>query len=723
MESSPKGLLETVFETTDVLIACMDRDFNFIRVNRAYAEADNHDPEFYAGKNHFDLFPYKDNEAIFRRVAESGRPHTERARAFEYAENPERGVSYWDWTLHPVRDDTGRTKELVLVLSNATERVLAERKKRESEKQNRFLSEILEAAPLSIKATNTGGEIIYVNSATVELYGYPKEEMLGKNPEMFNAEPNADEIQKSIFDTVLSGKVWSGEILNKKKNGETFPISAKIYSLQDSNDDLLALVSFQEDITERRKAEEMLLREKEFAESIVSTAQAIILVLDQDGRIVDFNPYMEDLTGYRIEEVKGKDWFDTFLPARDRSRIRDLFSTAISDTATRGNINPVVTRDGQEHQIIWYDKLLKYRDEARRYLLSIGHDITERERADAALRDSEAKWRSLTEHSPDHIMLLDREGKILFINRTVPDLTKEEVVGRHINDFTPPRYHHLASECFDRVLETGIPAGYETEYHSKDGSILVFDVQLGPVYGGEEIVGIVSRSTDVTERRHAQEQLKSLASQLSLAEEKERRRIATELHDNVGQILAAAKMKLGGLRGKLCTNEIEKNIAEAKRLCERAIAFTRSLTFQLSPPVLYEVGLEAAVEWLARNLEEQHGIRAEVSKDQEPKPLDDDIRVLLFQSVRELFNNVVRHARADRVRVSIERGPKGIRIVVEDDGTGFDVSAWGESDGFGLFNIRERLTSVGGGFALRSSAGKGTRIVITAPLKSDSNSE
>ena len=126
-------LLEKIFSTTHMLIAYMDTDFNFIRVNRAYAVADGREPEFFVGKNHFDLYSYEDNRSLFRRVVEKGEPHTAYAKPFEYAEHPERGVTYWDWTLHPVKKNSGKVEGLVLSLVNVTERI-------KTEERLRFLS-------------------------------------------------------------------------------------------------------------------------------------------------------------------------------------------------------------------------------------------------------------------------------------------------------------------------------------------------------------------------------------------------------------------------------------------------------------------------------------------------------------------------------------------------------------------------------------------------------
>ena len=140
------------------------------------------------------------------------------------------------------------------------------------------------------------------------------------------------------------------------------------------------------DITERRRAEEELRCERDFAESLVRTAQTIVLVLDTEGRIVRFNPYMEEISGYRLEEVQGKDWFTTFLPKPDQDWVRELFLKAVGDIQTRGNVNPIVTKDGREREIQWYDKTLKDADGNVVGVLATGQDITKRKRAEEELR-------------------------------------------------------------------------------------------------------------------------------------------------------------------------------------------------------------------------------------------------------------------------------------------------------------------------------------------------
>jgi PAS domain S-box-containing protein len=226
---------------------------------------------------------------------------------------------------------------------------------------------------------------------------------------------------------------------------------------------------------------------------------------------------------------------------------------------------------------------------------------------------------------------------------------------------------------------------------------------------------------EIAERLHYQSQLRSLASELSLAEERERRRIATELHDNIVQTLAVSKIKLSALREVGSSVEFSEPLQNILELLNQAIQDTRSLTFELSPPILYELGFVPAVEWLAEKYEKQHNILTKVEDDRLLKPLDADVRIVLFQTVRELLNNVVKHARAKKVEICIKRMKSNIQVHVEDDGVGFDISEthlrMENSSGFGLFNIRERLDHLGGHFEIKSNKGQGTRVILHAPLK------
>lgn len=213
-----------------------------------------------------------------------------------------------------------------------------------------------------------------------------------------------------------------------------------------------------------------------------------------------------------------------------------------------------------------------------------------------------------------------------------------------------------------------------------------------------------------------QTRLRDLASEVVLAEQRERRRLAQHLHDQIGQVLALAQIRLGRLRQ---LGAAESMCDSLEGLLEEAIARTRSITCELSPPVLYELGLEPAVQWLAEQSSRQGGVPVTVEREGEAAAVSADVRVTLFQTVRELLANVVKHAGASRATVSLRWTAGGVAVTVTDDGVGFDpaaVSRRAVSDSFGLFSIRERLRHLGGKMDVDTAPGRGSRITVWLPL-------
>ncbi|HTL30655.1 MAG TPA: sensor histidine kinase [Tepidisphaeraceae bacterium] len=205
-----------------------------------------------------------------------------------------------------------------------------------------------------------------------------------------------------------------------------------------------------------------------------------------------------------------------------------------------------------------------------------------------------------------------------------------------------------------------------------------------------------------------------------IAEERERRRIATLLHDSVVQMLALSKLKINRLRRLAEHDQVKDGLSDICQLVESAMAQTRTLTAELSPPVLNELGLVAAVQWLGDRMQRDHGIGF-VLDEEESKPLllNEEAQVVLFQAVRELLTNVVKHAEASHCRVRIAATDREVSITVSDDGRGFEKKpATDYSDGgFGLFNIRQRVSHLGGTFSIERTEPSGTRIEITAPAQ------
>jgi PAS domain S-box-containing protein len=355
-------------------------------------------------------------------------------------------------------------------------------------------------------------------------------------------------------------------------------------------------------------------------------------------------------------------------------------------------------------------------------------EVEERKWAEEALCVARDDWENIFESIYDPVLVMNRDRKVIDANQAAIEnfgISREKISGCKCSklfgcDGTP------CVKCpIQKVLNAKEPKVVESEMNFS-GSI--FSVTVAPVINKQrETVKIIHIARDITDRKEVeaklldyQKQLQKLASELSLSEERLRRNMATELHDMVGQNLALAKMKLGALGHSLSDEDAKKELSQIKKLLDDTIQSTRSLTFELSPPVLYELGFGAAMEWLVRRTRKQHGIEAEFNDEGLDDDLNIDICILLFQAVRELLINTVKHANAKNIEVSAKCIKEQIEVTVTDDGIGLEISKLNrkpsEVGRFGLFNIRQRLNHIGGALHIHSKPGEGTSIIMTAPV-------
>jgi signal transduction histidine kinase len=214
------------------------------------------------------------------------------------------------------------------------------------------------------------------------------------------------------------------------------------------------------------------------------------------------------------------------------------------------------------------------------------------------------------------------------------------------------------------------------------------------------------------------QKLRLLSAELSLAEEAERQRIAEMLHEDLQQLLVTARMQLAALCRTQDAAQREPIAREIANVLERSFNLTRSLSVELAPPVLHELGLAAALEWLAAETRKHYNVEVTVEADSSANPKAADVRTFLFRAVRELLLNSVKYAPGGAVRITMQHlRPDKIRIIVTDNGPGFDPSSLDAqltgSQKFGLLNIRERVSTFGGEFHIDSSRKRGTRITLS----------
>ena len=361
-------------------------------------------------------------------------------------------------------------------------------------------------------------------------------------------------------------------------------------------------------------------------------------------------------------------------------------------------------------------------------------EATERKKAEKALRESEETYRMLFESANDVLVYVDKYGNIVDINKRAEDILgykPDDVKGKNFVKFGVLKLQNMSkvAKLFrDSISGKRTPDLLELQIKDRNGKLLSMEASSRVIERNGKIVGTIAILRDITERKKVEEKidayqkrLRSLMSELTLTEERHRRRIATELHDSIGQLLALCQIKLGQLEKVIASPNSRPLLKKIGDSIEEIIRYTRSLTHQLSPFILYELGLGAALEWLAEFIYEQQGIQINLAVDSQANPVNEELRIFLFRAVQELLTNVTKHAKTDRAEVSLCRENESIRITIEDVGVGFNTAILdtpsGKDIGFGLFSIRERLRYFEGELSIQSEPGQGTQVTLTVPSK------
>lgn len=316
--SKTNELLEKIFATTHFAMVYLDRNFNYLRVNQTYANICGYDADYFPGKNHFELYPHRDSEGVFRRVAENGEPFTEYARPFEFPQYPGGGTAYWDWTIHPVKDGYGRVEGLLYVMLDVTPRVMAERALRESEMRFRG---VFENGPLGIVLIDTNMLITEANETFSRMLGYEPREMVGI---MIDDITHPDDREKDVQQArrLLSENIdalqWEKRYI--KKNGEIFWVSVTATFVCDAKGGVLYGLGMTEDITERIRLERAVIEAGEGERRRIGQD-----LHDGLGQLLTGVSLFADSLEQRLLEAERPE-------ARDAERIRKNVSRAIEHT-------------------------------------------------------------------------------------------------------------------------------------------------------------------------------------------------------------------------------------------------------------------------------------------------------------------------------------------------------------------------------------------------------
>ncbi|HEY6261897.1 MAG TPA: PAS domain S-box protein [Nitrospiraceae bacterium] len=648
----------------------------------------------------------------------------------------------------PITDGADR---LVVVPRDSTTHGQADERLRERTEHYRTLFHL---APIAIYSCDVSGIVLEYNQRAAELWGRTPEpgdtvERFCGSLTLYRADGSFMPYEQCPMGDVLSGKVpmiRNAEAHIERPDGTRVIIIINIAPVMNERGDIIGAINCFYDVTERKRAEEGLLR----LAAIVESSDDAIISKDLNGIITSWNGGAERLFGYTAHEMIGRS-VSRLIPADQQDEER-----AILDRLRQGKtidhyetvrcrkdgtrldisltVSPLINASGQ---IVGASK--------------IARDITERKQAERRLRASETRYHNLYEAIDEGFcviqMLFDANKKpvdYIFLEVN-PAFEKQTGIvnplGRRMRAIAKHHENHWF-DMFGQVALTGESTRFEYpaeelhhwyegyayrlgEAHERKVAILFNDITARKRMEerlrrfNDELEARVAERT--TELNQSQQRLRDLAAALNVTEQRERHRLARDLHDELGQFLSVARIRLDQARRQPMEPPLANMITEMQTALDKALRYTRTLVSQLSPPVLSEFGLPTALQWLTEHMQQQALSVLLYVKGKIP-PLPEDHALLVFQAVRELLHNCLKHARTHEATMILQQIGSSVHLTVLDQGCGFDPSTLAsaasraEGGGFGLFSIRERIGSIGGRFDLESAPGTGTSATLIIPL-------
>lgn len=509
---------------------------------------------------------------------------------------------------------------------------------------------------------------------------------------------------------------------------------------------------------DRARLEEELIRQRARTREYADVAPVIIVALDEHGDIEFLNPKACESLGWREQTPLGKNWFDLCLPEHDRDRVREAFLRLMAGDAEEVEYfeNPIVTRSGEERIIAWHNTLLT--DESGKCVgtLSLGTDVTERRRVEAALRkahhelerrvedrtaavtlanellraeieqrkQTENQLRAIYDGMVDGILIANVATKrFVRANKAILRMlgySRDELMSMSVLNIHPPDELPNVLKKFHILAAPGVHVAGSLPVLRKDGSVFYADLTGSMIrYDGEDC--IIGFFRDISERRRSQEALQRehrVLRKLLESHDRERQLVAYEIHDGLAQQLAGAIMHFQATihSGADSAAQLAEKCDTGLELLRQCLAEARRLMSGLRPPVLDESGIAAAVEELVDEANAKEGPAVELDCRIRFGRLEPLLENAVYRIIQECLTNAQRYSQSEKVRIELLDQEGRLRVSVTDWGIGFDPDAVGPRC-FGLEGIRERCRLLGGEADIAAAPGKGTRVVVQLPLE------
>jgi PAS domain S-box-containing protein len=456
---------------------------------------------------------------------------------------------------------------------------------------------------------------------------------------------------------------------------------------------------------------------------VESTADAII-TSRLDGTITSWNAAAERLYGFTAAEAVGAS-MDLIVPLERRMEIRERVQLLLAGQELPPHDTVRLRQDGTTVDVHLTLSAVRSPTGAVVGVSAIARDVTERTRSQRALLDASRFNEQIVRSAAEGILVLDRDLHYVLWSPSLEAMTglrAEEVLGRHPADLFPYLRESEAMRGLYRSLHGAVVNLSDVEaIHPRTQAPLWVSTHSAPLRSADgEIVGVLVTVIDITERRQAEEAQRALARRVLSAQEDERRRVARELHDQVGQILTSIKIQLAGVARVKTVEEVKPRVQAATEQVDVAIGQVRDLSRGLRPPQLDDLGLVPTLRWYVGQRAAESGVEIGLESHLRDLRLGPDEEMACFRVAQEAITNALRHARPTRLMVELERSEEALSLSVRDDGAGFDLPSLGRraaaGECLGLTSMRERVSLCGGSLEVTSAPGRGTLVRALIPL-------
>lgn len=591
---------------------------------------------------------------------------------------------------------------------------------RESEKRYRS---VVEDQTELICRSKPGGIITFVNEACCRYFNKKPEELIGRSFMEFIPEEDHGWVRRQFADLSPHIPVVTCDHRVFLTDGSIGWQHWTNRAFFDEKGNIIEYQSVGCDITERKLTEKALKDSEEKFRELADSITDVFFAMDEDLKYIYWNKASENLTGVSEKDAIGKSIYDIFP---DTPEIRNAERVYREVLITRQPRNFIT-----EYQIGDKDYTFEINAYPSKKGLSVFvTDITERKRTEKALQESEERYRLHFENVNDVLYSIDTELRIISVSPSVERILGykcEELIGQRFGDLNILAPQSLKAAVTDtmRILSGETISASVYEFITMDGSKKFGEVSGSPLFRDGKIVAVVSVARDITERKEAEEKLKkshellrALSIRLSEVEEAERKRLAQELHDQVGQNLTAIGINLNNLPALISPGEaakIQERVKDIQKLLAETTQSIRDVMSELRPPVLDDFGLAACINWYGNRFSERTGIgikmRGKVLKPRLPAMLE----TVLYRIVQEALTNIAKHSKAGSIEIILKESQGTVKLVISDDGIGFSPETVYKTKmwkAWGLHTMRERAEAMGGSFRIRSKPGKGTKVIV-----------